>query len=84
MGTGEISPIKPEGDNLFDRVVFITFHTGYSDRIPEIRHIQSGVLDAMAMAVEHSGKTPISSIFSAYRILESIMSTKVIKLVNHG
>ena len=23
MGTGELSPINPEGDNLFDRVVFI-------------------------------------------------------------
>jgi len=137
MGTDELSPINPEGDNLFDRVVFIlekaranvvrainnnmviaywligreivqeiqggeeraeygkqiieqlsvgltekygrgfsttnlryfrTFYTGYSDRIPEIRHIaggefedaenrhiQSGVLDAMAMAVEQSG-----------------------------
>ena len=44
MGAGEISPIKPEGDNLFDRVVFI-----------EIRHIKSGVLDAMAMAVEQFG-----------------------------
>ena len=47
---------------------FRTFYTVYSDRIPEIRHIaggefkdaenrhiQSGVLDAMTMAVEQSG-----------------------------
>lgn len=47
---------------------FRTFYTVYSDRIPEIRHIacgefkasgkrhtQSGVLDAMALAVEQAG-----------------------------
>ena len=137
MDINEPFPMKPEGDNLFDRVVFIlekaranvvrsinnnmviaywligreiiqeiqggeeraeygkqvieqlsvrltekygrgfsttnlryfrTFYTVYSDRIPEIRHIacgefkasgkrhtQSGVLDAMALAVEEAG-----------------------------
>jgi DUF1016 N-terminal domain len=48
---------------------FRTFYTVYSDRIPEIRHIacgefkepgkrhtQSGVLDAMALAVEQTGE----------------------------
>mgnify|MGYP001574683082 FL=1 len=47
---------------------FRTFYTVYSDRVPEIRHIacgefkasgkrhtQSGVLDAMALAVEEAG-----------------------------
>ena len=75
MDINEPFPMKPEGDNLLDRVVsttnlryFRTFYTAYSNRVPEIRHIacgefkasekrhtQSGVLDAMALAVEEAG-----------------------------
>ena len=75
MDINEPFPMKPEGDNLFDRVVsttnlryFRTFYTVYSNRVPEIRHIvcgefkasgkrhiQSGVLDAMVLAVEEAG-----------------------------
>jgi hypothetical protein len=49
MVINELTRIRPEGDDLFDRVVsttnlryFRTFYTAYSTRVPEIRHIACG------------------------------------------
>jgi hypothetical protein len=65
MDINELSPMKPEGDDLFDRAVSILEQARANVEIRHIacgefkasgkRHTQSGVLDAMALAVEQAG-----------------------------
>ena len=49
------------------------YYTVYSDRIPEIRHIQSGILNVMAATLEESDiNRGFSSNVAHYRVLMNV------------